>query len=979
MKTRTRIACWNVRTLSDDSRLAQVEAEMLQYKLQILGLSEVRRNGFGELRTSRGLTLLYSGKEDENDTREHGVGFLLSDVARRGLLDWKPISDRIITARFYTRARKVSIVQCYAPTNNAAEELKDNFYSALNSTLKNIRKQDIVIVMGDLNAKVGTDNAGCERHMGKNGLGVRNENGERFLEFCQSNDLTIGGTLFIHGDHHKYTWNSPDGITKNQIDHLAISSTWRTSLLDVRNRRGADIDSDHHLLVAEVRLKVSATRVSIDTARTGRRFDVSKLKDLVTSQVFKMELRNRFSLLDVNEPTTVDAEWNRIKMVYTETSSVVLGHKTGKREEWMSQRTWDLIGKRKELHLQLIAPNEEQVREDLRLQYRQIRKSIYRSSRQDRRVWADGIADDAQRAADSGNLKEMYKATKTLTGKRSSRKKPLKSREGQLIVTSEGQLRRWQEHFTEIFRLPEDPTNTAHIETVPPRRRTLNIDCSPPTGDEVLNALRALKNGKAPGVDLIAAEMLKADLASAANALTPLLQRIWRDEELPDDWSKGLLITVPKRGDLSQCSNWRGITLLSIPSKVFCKIILDRLSGAVDPLIRGEQAGFRPNRSCIDQINTLRIILEQASEWQREMYLTFVDFEKAFDTLRWDSIWSRLQEIGVPDKIINIIRALYRNYSCKVTHNGLVSEDIAVHAGVRQGCLLSPLLFLVVLDGILHKTTDNKRRGIEWGITNLLEDLDYADDICLLSHTRADMQAKLNDLRDEAAKTGLKINTRKTQEMRCGATSSFPLVIGTEAVERVHKFTYLGSCVSETGGAEDDITSRIAKARATFAQLRPIWQSRKLTRRVKLKIFRSNVKTVLLYGCETWKVTKDVSHRLQVFVNRCLRRILGIYWPDIISNKQLWERCSESPIDQQIKRRKWSWIGHTLRRDPNHIPRQALDWNPQGKRKRGRPKQTWRRTIIDEAKAIGKTWSEIKRDAQDRSGWRCTVDALCPS
>lgn len=594
-------------------------------------------------------------------------------------------------------------------------------------------------------------------------------------------------------------------------------------------------------------------------------------------------------------------------------------------------------------------------------------------------MWADGIADDAQRAADSGNLKEMYKATKTLTGKRSSRKKPLKSREGQLIVTSEGQLRRWQEHFTEIFRLPEDPTNTPHIETVPPRRRTLNIDCSPPTGDEVLNALRALKNGKAPGVDLIAAEMLKADLASAANALTPLLQRIWRDEELPDDWSKGLLITVPKRGDLSQCSNWRGITLLSIPSKVFCKIILDRLSGAVDPLIRGEQAGFRPNRSCIDQINTLRIILEQASEWQREMYLTFVDFEKAFDTLRWDSIWSRLQEIGVPDKIINIIRALYRNYSCKVTHNGLVSEDIAVHAGVRQGCLLSPLLFLVVLDGILHKTTDNKRRGIEWGITNLLEDLDYADDICLLSHTRADMQAKLNDLRDEAAKTGLKINTRKTQEMRCGATSSFPLVIGTEAVERVHKFTYLGSCVSETGGAEDDITSRIAKARATFAQLRPIWQSRKLTRRVKLKIFRSNVKTVLLYGCETWKVTKDVSHRLQVFVNRCLRRILGIYWPDIISNKQLWERCSESPIDQQIKRRKWSWIGHTLRRDPNHIPRQALDWNPQGKRKRGRPKQTWRRTIIDEAKAIGKTWSEIKRDAQDRSGWRCTVDALCPS
>ncbi|XP_037300014.1 uncharacterized protein LOC119190875 [Manduca sexta] len=218
----------------------------------------------------------------------------------------------------------------------------------------------------------------------------------------------------------------------------------------------------------------------------------------------------------------------------------------------------------------------------------------------------------------------------------------------------------------------------------------------------------------------------------------------------------------------------------------------------------------------------------------------------------------------------------------------------------------------------------------------------------------------------------------RERAQRCGVTSSLPLLIGTEAVEKVHKFTYLGSVVSETGGTEEDIASRIAKSRAIYAQLRPVWQSRKLTKRVKLKIFRSNVKTVLLYGCETWKVTKDISHRLQVFVNRCLRRVLDVYWPEKISNVDLWKRCGETAIDQQIKRRKWKWIGHTLRRDPEHIPRQALDWNPQGKRKRGRPKQTWRRTVIAEAKNIGKTWSEIKREAQDRVGWRRTVDALCP-
>nr|XP_021199035.2 LINE-1 retrotransposable element ORF2 protein [Helicoverpa armigera] len=978
MKIRTRIACWNVRTLSEDSRLAQAETEMLRYKLQILGLSEVRRNGFGELRTSRGLTFLYSGKEDEEDVRENGVGFLLSDAAKKSLLDWKPISERIITARFNSKARKITVVQCYAPTNPASEEDKDDFYSALNLTLKNIRKQDIVIVMGDLNAKVGTDNDGCQRHMGTHGMGVRNGNGERFLEFCQDNDLTIGGTLFIHGDHHKYTWNSPDGITKNQIDHLAISSKWRSSLLDVRNRRGADIDSDHHLVVAEVRLKVAVARAASSTSRVGKRFEVNKLRDPDITEAFRLELRNRFSVLEPDSTTSVNAEWNHIKMAYTETSSVVLGHKTYAREDWMSQRTWNLIEERRQLHLQLLTTSDVAVRQDLKLQYSLIRRKIYRSTRHDRRVWADSIADCAQRAANSSNLREMYKATKTLAGNRNQRKKkPLKDKGGQLIVTSEGQLQRWREHFEEIFRVPSDPVTTA-VPAASLPTSNLDIDVSPPTGEEVMKAIRRLKNGKAPGVDLITAEMLKADITTAANALTPLLQNIWSAEKLPDDWNKGLLITVPKKGDLSECGNWRGITLLSTPSKVLCQIILDRLSGAVEPLLRKEQAGFRPNRSCTDQINTLRIILEQASEWQRDMYLTFVDFEKAFDTLRWNCIWDRLREIGVPEKITTIIKAIYGKYSCRVTHDGLVSEDIPVHAGVRQGCLLSPLLFLVVLDGIMHHTTKNKRRGIEWGLSNVLEDLDYADDLCLLSHTRTDMQAKLDDLQREAMETGLKINTRKTQEMRCGVTCSLPLLIGTEGVERVHKFTYLGSVVSETGGTEEDITSRIAKGRATFAQLRPVWQSRKLTRRVKLKIFRSNVKTVLLYGCETWKATKDISRKLQVFVNRCLRRILGIYWPEKISNIELWERCGETPIDQQIKRRKWNWIGHTLRRDPDHIPRQALDWNPQGKRKRGRPKQSWRRTIIAEAAAIGRTWSEIKREAQDRTRWRSTVDALCP-
>ena len=273
---------------------------------------------------------------------------------------------------------------------------------------------------------------------------------------------------------------------------------------------------------------------------------------------------------------------------------------------------------------------------------------------------------------------------------------------------------------------------------------------------------------------------------------------------------------LPKKGEAGNGNNWRGITLLSVPSKVLSKIILDRRVRAVDPLLRREQAGFRPNRSCVDHINTLRVIIEQASEWQRGLYTLFVDFEKAFDTVRWESMWTRLKRIGVPNKIIGLIQAAYAGYACRVIHNGELSDEIEVQAGVRQGCLLSPLLFLITLDCVLHDALDNHSRGIQWGLHDQLESLEYADDICLLSHTQEAMAAKLEDIRREAGKVGLKINAAKTKEIRAGTGNARPILLSAEPVERVQHFTYLGSVVSEDGGASEDVDARIAKARIAF-------------------------------------------------------------------------------------------------------------------------------------------------------------------
>ena len=183
--------------------------------------------------------------------------------------------------------------------------------------------------------------------------------------------------------------------------------------------------------------------------------------------------------------------------------------------------------------------------------------------------------------------------------------------------------------------------------------------------------------------------------------------------------------------------------------------------------------------------------------------------------------------------------------------------------------------------------------------------------------------------------------------------------------------------MSNTGDGEVEIRARLAKASQAFASLRSTWKARNISQKTKLRIFRSNVVSTLLYGSESWKMTKTISHKLDVFQNRCLRRILRIHWPNTITNEELHRRTRSEPITIQVQRRRWRWIGHVLRQQTTAISRVALRWTPDGQRKRGRPKETWRRTVEREMKEKGWTWSHLERISASRHQWRALVEALC--
>jgi len=171
----------------------------------------------------------------------------------------------------------------------------------------------------------------------------------------------------------------------------------------------------------------------------------------------------------------------------------------------------------------------------------------------------------------------------------------------------------------------------------------------------------------------------------------------------------------------------------------------------------------------------------------------FVDFEKAFDSLHRDSLWKILRHYGIPLTLVNIIQLLYQNFECRVLYNNKLTEPFEVKTGVKQGCILSPILFSLANDWIMRNVTDGRRQGLQWTLTSVLEDLDYADDLGLLSHRHQDIQQKTDLLNTTASTVGLRVNAKKTKVLRLNSNNTEPISIVGRPLENVEEFAYLGS------------------------------------------------------------------------------------------------------------------------------------------------------------------------------------------
>jgi len=236
-------------------------------------------------------------------------------------------------------------------------------------------------------------------------------------------------------------------------------------------------------------------------------------------------------------------------------------------------------------------------------------------------------------------------------------------------------------------------------------------------------------------------------------------------------------------------------------------------------LLRKEHVGFRKGRGTVDQIFILRNILEQVNEWNATLHVHFVDFEKAFDSLHRDSLWTIMRQYGIPQKLIQMVKTLYEDFQCSIMDENETTDWFPVKTGVKQECCMSGFLFLLVIDWVMWRTVEGERTGIRWDFTTMLEDLDFADDIALLSSTMDHIQHKTTRLEDNAAKVGLKLNNKKCKIMKTNSKSDNKLKVGESEVEEVESFTYLGANVTKDGGGTVDVKKRVALASVQFKRL----------------------------------------------------------------------------------------------------------------------------------------------------------------
>ena len=546
-----------------------------------------------------------------------------------------------------------------------------------------VPRSERLVVAGDLNGHVGRDRDGYDWVHGGHGLGVRNEEGIKIMDFATAYQMRFMNTYYKKRENHLVTYNS--GGRRSQIEFIMLRKEYAKECKNCKVLPKEAITTQHRVLIAE--LEVKATRKRRVEGRKMIRW--WKLKNNEVREEFRRSVVERMA--NAHEVTTENVEewWEETSGLIRSCGEEVCGRSSGKKKPGLESRWWneetEKAVREKEDRLKMWKRTGE---DDDRNEYKRAKGAAKKVVA---RVKAEAIEELYANLETSEGQKDIYRiaAARDRAGKDIGHMRTIKSATGDVLMRDEDIRERWGQYFSWLMN-EENP----RVET---EEREPNQGLSAPINEaETARALKGMKSGKAVGSDEIPAEVWKCLGWFGVVTLCKLFNSVMITETIPSAWRDSVLVPIFKeKGDIQECKNYRGIKLLTHTFKIWERVLDRRVRECTD--IHESQFGFMPGRRTTDAIFILKQTTEQYREGQKDICVTFIDLEKAYDRVPSEEIWRTMRERLVPEKYVKLVQDMYTGCRTKVRTVAGESSKFNVEVGLHQGSALSPYLFLILM------------------------------------------------------------------------------------------------------------------------------------------------------------------------------------------------------------------------------------------------------------------------------------------